>query len=105
MVLVTAWKRNSLYFQVTDLDTKLNCHSVGSLDDLEIDIVTTYVCICSDVCLCVNVHYIIIFIIKLSFITRLNKTNLARKRVTEISKNNENKSKTRQPHRHIMKLG
>jgi len=30
--------------------------------------------------------------------TRLNKTNLARKRVTKISKNNENKSKTRKPH-------
>jgi len=35
----------------------------------------------------------IIIVIKLGFITRLNKKNLARKRVTEISKNNENKSK------------
>ena len=42
---------------------------------------------------------IIIIIIKLSFITRLNKTNLARRRVTEIYKTNENKSQTRQPHR------
>jgi len=41
-----------------------------------------------------HVIIIIIIIIKLSFITRLNKTNLARKRVTEICKNNENKSKT-----------
>src|SRR6218665_2617919 len=35
----------------------------------------------------------IIIVIKLSFIMRLNKTYLARKSVTEISKNNENKSK------------
>src|SRR6218665_3366605 len=69
-----------------------------------IPLVRTYLLIqvlvqCVFICMCVcKTMHNSLFIINLSFITRLYKTNVARKRTTGICKNNENKSKTRQPH-------